>query len=130
MWSNHIILPWDLYEVLIQLGAGNTSTSLRSDVPPGFDLLSPALVDAILGKYQGLLEQRWVPPVLEGLVGTEQAASRYQASMDFIEKYRHALISNGPFVLTSLNSATGTAILEAFQDYPYGNDYPVRTTQD
>ena len=134
VWSNHIILPWDLYEVLSQLGAESTNTSSspspESGVQPGFDLVSPALVDDILEIYQGLLEQKWVPPVLEGLVDPELAASRYRASMEFMEKYGHALVSNGPFILSSLDRTTGAASLEAYQDYPYGEAYPFRPAQD
>jgi peptide/nickel transport system substrate-binding protein len=125
-WSTKVSLPWDLYEVLDQLAWEDPEGNVES----GLSLVSLRTVDLVLPKYRELLEQQWVPPELDGLVDPEQAARRYQASMNFIESHRHALISNGPFVLSSLDSSTGTAILEAFQEYPYGSDYPIQSAKD
>jgi hypothetical protein len=133
-WNTRVSLPWDLREVLdqvlAQLSAESTATGLQTDLQPDLSLVSPQTVDLILAQYRKLLELQWVPPELNGLVNPEQAARRYQASISFIEKHGHALISNGPFVLSSLDSTTGTAVLEAFQEYPYGSDYPVQPAKD
>jgi len=121
-----LILPWDLYEVLGLLAVEAKTGGQQPDHDLGF----PRKVDAIKVKYRQLLEQQWVPPALEGKVSPELAARRYRASLDFIESRGHALISNGPFVLESLDRASGTAILEAFQAYPYGSEYPVPSSRN
>ncbi|OHD76386.1 MAG: hypothetical protein A3J97_04800 [Spirochaetes bacterium RIFOXYC1_FULL_54_7] len=128
--ANHngrsIALPWDLHEVLNQLAA-EKAAGVRQQ---GFDPVFPGMVDSVMTKYRQLLAQQWIPPELTGKISAELAARRYQSSMDFIQSHGHALISNGPFMLASLDNASGTAVLEAFQDYPYGSEYPVRSTQN
>ena len=114
-----VLLPWDLYAVLDRLGSDKVTSRPESS----FDLISPKSVKTILAEYREILEVLWIPPALEGLTSPEEAATRYRASIAFIERSGHALISNGPFVLASLNLDTGRAELKAFEDYPYGSDY-------
>ncbi|HEY8392248.1 MAG TPA: ABC transporter substrate-binding protein, partial [Capillibacterium sp.] len=61
-----------------------------------------------------------------GYITQDQAVKRYQAAIKFIDTYKHAYISNGPFYLAKFDTAANYAELRAFRDpsYPFtGQDW-------
>lgn len=57
----------------------------------------------------------------KSLVSSEEAQSRYQATLDWIDSYGMAVISNGPYKLVRFDPPAQFAELEAFRDdsYPF-----------
>ena len=57
----------------------------------------------------------------QSLVSSEEAQSRYQATLDWIDSYGMAVISNGPYKLVRFDPPAQFAELEAFRDdsYPF-----------
>lgn len=55
------------------------------------------------------------------LVNPSAAAARYQAAIEWFDKYNHLVISNGPFLLSKYDPPAQFAELSAFRDptYPY-----------
>lgn len=122
------VVPWDLYEVLGQLVAvGSKSGTVYSfgttEATTTIDIIAPKIVDDIKAKYQELIDKKHVPASIKDYTTADKAVKRYQASLDFINKYGHAFISNGPFMLTSIDTNTNSIIVEAFRDYPFKSDY-------
>jgi peptide/nickel transport system substrate-binding protein len=74
----------------------------------------------IRAELQKMKSENFVPPALRGIVSTEDAIKRYDASIAWIEDHNHAVIGNGPFYLDSFNVAGGTITIKAFRD----NSYP------
>lgn len=122
------VVPWDLYEVLGQLVAegsasGTTYTFSNAEGLTTVDIVAPKIVEDIKAKYQELIDKKFVPVAIKDYTTADKAVKRYQATLDFINKYGHAFVSNGPFMLTSIDTNTNSIIVEAFRDYPYKSDY-------
>ncbi|HAE22469.1 MAG TPA: ABC transporter substrate-binding protein, partial [Spirochaetaceae bacterium] len=122
------VVPWDLYEVLGQLVAeGSKSGTVysfgTSDATTTIDIVAPKIVDDIKAKYEELIAKKFVPVAIKDYTTADKAVKRYQASLDFINKYGHAFVSNGPFMLTKIDTNTNSIIVEAFREYPYKSDY-------
>ncbi|MFQ6010548.1 MAG: ABC transporter substrate-binding protein, partial [Nitrososphaerales archaeon] len=60
-----------------------------------------------------------VPNALEPFVDQEEAKARYSSSVDWIEEFDHAVISNGPYFLKNYNPDARTITIKAFQDSQY-----------
>jgi peptide/nickel transport system substrate-binding protein len=67
----------------------------------------------------------FIPSPLKGIVSLEEAKDRYEASIDWIEKHNHALISNGAFYLDRYNPSGRIIDIKRFNDssYPFERDY-------
>ena len=54
-----------------------------------------------------------------------KAIDRYDAAIEWIQRHRHAVISNGPFYLDTYNPSAGIISLKAFRDpsYPFPQGY-------
>lgn len=62
-------------------------------------------------------------PYVEGLNITFDLDARIDNLVNFINKYGHAVVSNGPYMLVSYNPTANVLELEAFKDYPFGPSY-------
>jgi peptide/nickel transport system substrate-binding protein len=118
------LVPWDVYEVLALLTAEDSASGTVYSFGTGeavvtVDIAVPGVVGDIKAKYREIIEKSWVPRSIKDYTTPEKAGARYKASLAFIEKHGHAFISNGPFVLTTIDGTTNSVILEAFRDYPY-----------
>ena len=67
----------------------------------------------------------FIPTPLIGVITKEDAIKRYDASIEWITKHRHAVIGNGPFFLDDFNPAGRVITLGAFRDptYPFEKGY-------
>lgn len=122
------VVPWDVYEVVGQLVAegsksGTAYTFSDTEGLTTIDIVAPKIVEDIKAKYQELIDKKFVPASIKDYTTADKAVKRYQATLDFINKYGHAFVSNGPFMLTSIDTNTNSIIIEAFRDYPYKSDY-------
>ncbi len=121
-WSN---LPWHviaLMEEAVERGwaAFSEGEAARRSVA----WLDIVRRDDLKGRLAAVIEDfrrdAFVPMPLQGMVGAEEARGRWRALADFHEKYRHFLVTNGPYLLKSW-SAEAT-VLQVFRDmsYPLG----------
>ncbi len=121
--------PWEItaaQERIVE--AGKLSYSSSGAVQKGVDWLSlvnPQHAEMIKEELQKMKEEHYIPPALNGLVSTDEATKRYDASIKWITDHNNALISNGPFYLDSFNAAGQTATIKAFRDstYPFAQGY-------
>lgn len=66
-----------------------------------------------------------IPKPLQGFITLEEAIKRYESSINWINTYGHAIISNGPFRLVEYNPEARTITIEAFNDpsYPFERNH-------
>ncbi|MDD4479295.1 MAG: ABC transporter substrate-binding protein [Mesotoga sp.] len=125
-----VIVSWEIYEALAEIVAIGSSSgtvyAFRNDSAiTEVDVLVPNHVKDIRAKLVELRDKGHVPNSLKGLITAEDAKTRYQAAIDFIDRYRHAFISNGPYYLSKYDSTANYAECRAFRDpsYPYESTY-------
>lgn len=68
---------------------------------------------------------KMIPKPLKDFITLEEAIKRYDSSINWINTYAHALISNGPFYLVNYNPEARTITIEAFNDpsYPFERNH-------
>lgn len=121
--------PWEITAAEERLvTASKLSFSSSGAVQKGVDWLSlvnPVHAQMISDELQRMKDERYIPTALQGLVTSDEANKRYDASIKWISEHHHAVISNGPFYLDTFNAAGQTATLKAFRDdsYPFPPDY-------
>lgn len=121
--------PWQITAAQERLvTASKLSFSSSGAVAKGVDWLSlvnPKHAQMISDELQKMKAEHYIPPALQGLVSSDEASKRYDASIKWIADHHHAVISNGPFYLDSFNAEGQTATLKAFRDdsYPFAPDY-------
>lgn len=117
-------VPWEVMEA-IQAMILDTS---KSGIKYGFDekegiqpidLKSAAFVADLKSKLLELATKKYVPEILTGEVTPDEAAENYALAVKFIDTYGHALIGQGPYILTKFDLKTGYAELTAFRDKNY-----------
>jgi len=121
--------PWEItaaQERLVE--AGKLAYSSSAAVERGIDWLSlvnPQHASMIKDELQKMKIERYVPIALKGLVSTDDAIKRYNASIKWITDHNNAVISNGPFYLDKFNAVGQTVTTKAFRDntYPFAQGY-------
>lgn len=128
--SGHpVAVSWEIDEALARMVAqGSVSGKVYSfamSKPEQVDVLTPSCVKDIKAELQKMKSEKYVPASLKGFVTAEDAAKRYDAAIRFIDKYGHAYISNGPYMLTKFDNKTSYAVLQANRDasYPFTSDF-------
>jgi peptide/nickel transport system substrate-binding protein len=114
------IVGWPVLEAVVGLVKDGKYVYNSNGDYTEIDLLAEkhlADIKAKLGEYAAA---KHVPASLQGFVKAEDAVKAYQSAIAFIDKYKHAYISNGGFIIESYDAANQTATLSAT---PYG-DYP------
>jgi len=125
------ICPWEINEALAEMVVhGSASGTVYNFLESGqgateVDVVSPPCVADIKAKLQELLQAKHIPVYIKGLDGVDEeyVTKRYQATIDFIEKYGHAYIGNGPIMFTKIDTDTNAIIAESFDKFPYKSDY-------
>src|SRR5262249_38054848 len=82
-------------------------------------LIVPSHADAVKGELQKMKDGKDITNTLKGIVSSTKAQKRYQASINWINTHRNAVISNGPFYLDSYNPQGGIIIIKALRDSSY-----------
>jgi peptide/nickel transport system substrate-binding protein len=88
-------------------------------------LIIPEHANLIKKELIKMKNEDFIPFPLKGIVSLEEAKDRYDASIDWIEKHNHALISNGAFYLDRYNPSGRIIDIKRFNDssYPFERDY-------
>ena len=120
-WSS---MPWEITAAMEKIVMdGNAAFSKADADSKNVDWLSLIITDNA-DKIKNTLTQfkndKFVPIALRESVTSADAVARYDASINWIEDKRHAIISNGPFFLQNYNPEARTITLNAFRD----NSYP------
>ncbi len=121
-------LPWEVNEALaLMVIEPNKSGKIWSFTDsPGveeIDLKVEACTADIKVKLQEMIERRYVPHMFKGIISENEAVRRYQMAVDFIDKYGHAVIGHGNYMLTTLDTVNNFIELSVFEDYPHDKTY-------
>lgn len=114
-------VPWEVIEaiqaIVVDGSASGTKYGFteKEGVQP-VDLKSESFTKDLRAKLVELASKKAVPEILKGEVTPEEAANDYNLAVKFIDKYGHAVIGYGPYMLTKLDVKTGYAELTAFRD--------------
>jgi peptide/nickel transport system substrate-binding protein len=121
--------PWEITaatERLVMAGklAYSKGQATAKDVPQ-LSLIIPTHANMILAELQKMRSEGFIPPPLVGIVTKNKAMERYDAAIEWIQRHRHAVISNGPFYLDTYNPGAKMITVKAFRDpsYPFPQGY-------
>jgi peptide/nickel transport system substrate-binding protein len=123
-----VTVPWEISEALALLVAegsksGTVYSFTNSDAVTEVDIVAPKSVADIKAKLEDMMAKNYVPASIKGIVTPAQAVQRYKATLAFIAKFGHAFVSNGPFIMSKVDTNTNSVTLDAVRDYPYKSDY-------
>ncbi len=128
------VFPWTIHEALKAMVAdGAVSKTAYAFNDNGdlteVDLLAENCVADIKTKLGDLAAAKAVPASLAGYVTPDQAVKAYQASIAFIEKHGHAVISNGGFIIDKYDAKNNSMVMSAFRDpaYPFEKGWFTKT---
>jgi len=122
-------VAWDIIEALALLvvegSESGTIYSFSADADNELDVLIPGHVADIKAKLQEMHDRGHVPSSIADRITVDEAKAQYKASIDFIDAYGHAYISNGPFWLKEYDPTSNFMELAANRDpsYPYNAQY-------
>ena len=121
--------PWEITaatERLVMAGkvAYSKGQATAKNVP-WLSLIIPTHAQMILEELQKMRAEGFIPAPLVGIVTKNEAMERYDAAIGWIQRHRHAVISNGPFYLDSYNPGAKMITVKAFRDpsYPFPQGY-------
>lgn len=119
-------MPWELYHAMGQAVLdGKTAFSRSAATSKEVSWLSVIVPNdaALLGEYARQLADSGAVPRALADAGT-QAALRYGALASWIDRYGHAAISNGPYMVQGYSPESRTITLLEFDDesYPFPAD--------
>ena len=116
--------PWELMAAMEQAVIdGKVSFSRSGAVSKNVNWLS-LLVPNDAAMIRDYLEEfkrtSFIPPALKKFdIRPHDVTSRYDSSIDWINEYNHAVISNGPFYLDRYSPESRTITIKSFDDASY-----------
>ena len=121
--------PWEITAATERLVTDNKLSYSKSDANiKGIDQLSlnlPIQSELISAELTKMINEKYIPNSLKGIVPLDYVLDRYNASIQWINKHHHAVIGNGPYYLDEFNPSGGVVTLKAFRD----DTYPIKTGQ-
>lgn len=121
--------PWEITAATERLVTDNNLSYSKSDANiKGIDQLSlnlPIQSELISAELTKMINEKYIPNSLKGIVPLDYVLDRYNASIQWINKHHHAVIGNGPYYLDEFNPSGGVVTLKAFRD----DTYPIKTGQ-
>ncbi|PCG18964.1 ABC transporter substrate-binding protein [Brachyspira sp. G79] len=126
--NRNTVIPFEINEAIMKIvlegsKSGNVYTISQDQSLTPIDVKNPTCVSDIKEKLIEMRDSEYIPAGIEDFITKEEAVKRYQAAIDFIEKYGHAYISNGPFFISKIDSKANYIELTAFKDYSYTAEY-------
>jgi len=123
-------MPWEVFYAMEKaVTDGKVAFSRSESVSKNVDWLSllvPNDASIIKSNLEDFSKSNSVPVSLAGFTeNTQYYSNRYLASISWIEKHDHAVISNGPFYLDNYSPEARIIIIKDFDDptYPFGTGY-------
>ncbi len=116
--------PWDalaVWEGVVTEGkyAFGESSSKAKGIPQ-LDLVNPKQNADVEAKLKEYIKEKYVPMGMKGLITPDEAVKRYKNLLAFEQKYKHTLVSYGPYMLVEFNPTSGYVKLVANKYYPFG----------
>ena len=126
--NRNTVIPFEINEAIMKMvlegsKSGNVYTISQDQSLTSIDVKNPTCVSDIKEKLIEMRDSQYIPAGIEDFITKEDAVKRYQAAIDFIDKYGHAYISNGPFFISRIDSKANYIELTAFKDYSYTAEY-------
>lgn len=124
--------PWEISAATERLVANGKFAFSRSQATvknvDWLSLIIPNHAEAILQELKRMKNEGFIPSPLIGVITKQDAIERYDASIEWISKHRHAVIGNGPFILDNYNPGGRVITLNALRDptYPFEKGYWAR----
>jgi peptide/nickel transport system substrate-binding protein len=121
--------PWEITAACERLVLSNDLSFSKSQSTTKnaewLSLIIPEHANLIKKELVKMKNENFIPPPLKSIVSLKEAKNRYEASINWIEKHHHALISNGEFYLDSYNPSGRIIDIKLFNDssYPFERDY-------
>ena len=121
--------PWEITAASERLVLSNDVSFSKSQSTTKnsewLSLIIPEHANLIKNELIKMKNENYIPPPLKNIVSLDEAKKRYDASIQWIEKHHHALISNGAFYLDNYNPSGRTIDLKFFDDptYPFKRDH-------
>jgi peptide/nickel transport system substrate-binding protein len=123
-------MPWEIFYAMEKSVTDGKVTFSRSEaVSKNVDWLSllvPNDANMIKSTLEDFSKSNSIPVALAGFTqNSKYYSDRYSASVSWIEKHNHAVISDGPFYLDSYSPEARIITIKAFDDstYPFGAGY-------
>ena len=121
VWSS---VPWEITAAMEETVLNDKSSFSRSGANSKniswLSLIIPKDSIEIKTALEGFSESRYIPESLKKWnLDEDYFQNRYQKSIQWIDKYNHAVISNGPFYLQSYSPESRTIELQKFSDTTY-----------
>lgn len=123
-------MPWEIFYAMEKdVTDGKVAFSRSESVSKNVDWLSllvPNDASIIKSNLQDFSKSNSIPVSLAGFTeNTLYYSNRYLASISWIEKHGHAVISNGPFYLDNYSPEARIITIKDFGDptYPFGTGY-------
>ena len=121
LWSS---MPWEIMAAMEKTVIdGKTSFSRSESISKNVNWLSliiPNDAKMIQSQLEDFKSSNFIP---DSLTGFEQIldfdTSRYQSSVDWIDRYGHAVISNGPFYLQGYSPDSRSITIKSFDSSGY-----------
>ncbi|WP_297206728.1 ABC transporter substrate-binding protein [uncultured Brachyspira sp.] len=129
--NRNTVIPFEINEAIMKIvlegsKSGNVYTISQDQSLTSIDVKNPTCVSDIKEKLIEMRDSEYIPAGIEDFITKEEAVKRYQAAIDFIDKYGHAYISNGPFFISRIDSKANYIELTAFKDYSYTAEYWIK----
>jgi peptide/nickel transport system substrate-binding protein len=121
--------PWEITAATERLVLSNALSFSKSQSTTKnaewLSLIIPTHANLIKNELLKMKNENFIPTPLKGIVNLEEAKKRYEASINWIEKHNHAVISNGAFYLDKYNPSGRTIDIKVFNDssYPFQRNY-------
>ncbi len=121
-------VTWEIIEAMARMVAEGSdsgevySFSANKEGTTEVDVLRPTCVADIRAELVKMKEEAYIPASLRGIVKIREAIGRYDAAINFIDEYKHAYISNGPFYLANFDPKANYAEVRAYRDASYPFD--------
>ncbi|MEM2919529.1 MAG: ABC transporter substrate-binding protein [Candidatus Nitrosocaldus sp.] len=120
VWAS---MPWEIYAAMEKVVMDGKAAFSRSQANakniPWLSLIIADDANLVKDALTQLRSSNPIPIALKDRVSMNDANVRYNASMNWIDAKRHAMISNGPFYLESYNPEARTIVIKAFRDSTY-----------
>ncbi|HEX7256593.1 MAG TPA: ABC transporter substrate-binding protein [Nitrososphaeraceae archaeon] len=121
--------PWEITAASERLVLSNDLSFSKSQSTTKnaewLSLIIPEHANLIKNELIKMKNENFIPSPLKDIISLEEAKKRYDASIKWIEKHNHALISNGAFYLDRYNPSGRIIDLKFFDDssYPFKAGY-------
>lgn len=117
-------LPWELVEGIKKLilegaSSGRKYSIIKKEGLNEIDLKSEEFLKDLEEKIKELSNLSYVPNILRNYLTVQEAKESYEKVLNFISSYKHALIGNGPYMLSKFDSEKVYGELIAVRDKAY-----------